>query len=183
MKKGQKSTNESGKRLKELLDEEKMTQVELAELTNYTAQHINNIIKGKRNMSREAAHSFASILEIDEEYLLCETDYKTISEQFKKDVLKDVIVFNQLNKLISLLGYTLKGKQGTPHNSGESCFVIETPSHKTLLCLEKDYHQTMLEITEYIKFKLEFCALQHDHELLQDRIDMVLSPNKKNTKI
>ena len=164
MKKGQKSTAESGKRLKELLDEEKMTQVELAELTNYTPQHIHNIIKGHRNMSREAAHSFANIFGIDEGYLLCEIDHKNLSESIKAIRNNSSNKFNNLDNLIELLGYkkryvsiTHYEKNGQNKVDNINLFIeISKPNGQKIYCHEKDYSLLIIELIKYIDFKLDF---------------------------
>ena len=73
-------SKECGKRLKECIKESGMTSKELAENCNYVPQYISQIINGKRNMSLQAAKSFAKVLSVREEYLLCEDDYKTDSD-------------------------------------------------------------------------------------------------------
>lgn len=70
-----------GERLRECLEEKKMTQVELSEITHYSKQHINNIITGKRNMSLSSASTFANILGVLADYLLGNCSYKTNSER------------------------------------------------------------------------------------------------------
>ena len=131
-KKTDMSNVKSGKRLKELLDEKKMTQVELAELTNYTPQHIHNIIKGHRNMSREAAHTFAQILGISEEYLLCEIDNKTILEEMMRG--KNNELYFLLSKVVSLI----------------------EPNCLRILNDDQAVEELFNEIIEYIKFKIDW---------------------------
>lgn len=68
---------EQGKRLKECLEDEKMTQKELAEKSGYTKQYISNIVVGRKNMSLESAEKMAGILGVRKEYLLCKDSFKT----------------------------------------------------------------------------------------------------------
>ncbi len=44
-----------------------------------TPQYISNIVVGKKNMSLESAEIFAEILEVREEYLLCQDRFKNKS--------------------------------------------------------------------------------------------------------
>ena len=74
---------ECGKRLKDCLASSHITQKELADKTGYTPQYISNIICGKKNMSTDAARLFSKFLNIREQYLLCEDDYKTEYELFE----------------------------------------------------------------------------------------------------
>lgn len=196
MKKSKKSTTEGGNRLQECLKEARMTQIELAELTNYSQQHINNIITGKRNMSRDAAHRFAQVLEIQEGYLLCETAYKTFSDRLSFEVKQDSLIIDQLEQLIFMMGYKKKRKfwngwqlmdcinhsleelsDFKDHTTDEEleaankCYAelileIEKPNHQTIVCRECDYRDALLEIGEYIKFKLKYISNDFNFDIL-----------------
>lgn len=72
---------EQGNRLRECLKDKRMSQKELSEKSGYTPQHINNVIGGTRNMSQESAETFAHILGVRKEYLLCWDNHKTTNEQ------------------------------------------------------------------------------------------------------
>lgn len=85
MKKKKELNHMQGKRLSECLEEKNITQKELAKKSDYSAQQINYIINGKRSMSLESARAFAKILDVDAEYLLCETKYKTIWDEINKE--------------------------------------------------------------------------------------------------
>ena len=58
-----------------------MTQEKLAELCGCSIQHISLIENGKRGLTRDFAHEFASHLKVSDEYLLYETEYKTTYEE------------------------------------------------------------------------------------------------------
>lgn len=75
---------EHGNRLKECLEDARMTQKELAEKSGYTKQYISNIVVGKKNMSHESAAIFSKILHVQKEYLLCESDFKTEDDFFEE---------------------------------------------------------------------------------------------------
>ncbi len=93
---------EQGNRLRECLKDKRMSQKELSEKSDYTPQHINNIINGKRNMSQDSAEIFANILEVRKEYLLCRDNFKTLNSATK-------YVCNQLDNsndaIIALLNF------------------------------------------------------------------------------
>jgi len=72
---------EQGRRLIECIKIARVTQKELAKDTNYTPQHISNIVTSKRNMSTEAARTFSKYLGVREEYLLCEDSFRTGQEE------------------------------------------------------------------------------------------------------
>lgn len=105
---------ECGKRLKECLSDFPMTQNKLASLTGYTQQYISNIIVGKKPMTIKAAKLFSEYLNIQEEYLLCESNYKTkqeeIQETFKTNRKKWNDLENAVQTLISNTGYKIVGR-------------------------------------------------------------------------
>ena len=72
-----------GQRLKECRELRKMTQNKLAMLSHCSPQSISYIENGRRGMSRELAHIFAEKLQVKEEYILLESDFKTDSEKIK----------------------------------------------------------------------------------------------------
>lgn len=185
---GEKLNNKGGKRLLATLKEKKMSQVELAELTNYTVQHVNNIIRGKRNMSRDAAHEFAKVLQVDEEYLLCESDYKNLFEKVLKEMPGSAS--EKIDEAIFLLGYKKtkkfwtiwEGMKCCNHSNDELSDLLDhvtdeeldrsfdcnselaleliTPDNKIINCRADDYENALREICEYIKFKLEYISNQ-----------------------
>lgn len=77
------SNKKIGDRLKECREEKGITQQNLANSCFCTPQTISYIENGKRGLSRDLAHKIASILEICEEYLLLESDFKTTSDKIK----------------------------------------------------------------------------------------------------
>lgn len=74
---------EIGRRLKKCREEKHYTQKDLAEYCFCTPQTISYIENGKRGLSRDIAHRIADILHIREEYLLCESSFKTSEEEWK----------------------------------------------------------------------------------------------------
>lgn len=104
MKKKKELNHMQGKRLSECLEEKNITQKELAKKNDYSAQQINYIIHGKRSMSLESARAFAKVLGVDAEYLLCETEYKTIWDEINKESEEEKKTSSLLHKgALSLL--------------------------------------------------------------------------------
>lgn len=96
-----------GERLKECLHDKRMTQKELSEKSGYTPQHINNIIRGTRNMSLESAKIFSEILAVSETYLLCQDDYKTIEDFFDEISAENDIAKNAALSLLKVWGISI----------------------------------------------------------------------------
>lgn len=79
-----------GSRLKSCRTEKKLTQADLAEASNLSVQHISYIENGKRNLTLEVARVFSDILNVQEDYLLYETDCPTkLDEKIKENKLLD----------------------------------------------------------------------------------------------
>ncbi len=97
---------EHGNRLKMCLDYRKISQKELAEKSGYTRQYISNIVVGKKNMSLESAKIFAKILNVQEEFLLCE-NYAMTKEvderlcinyyKLKNEVILKLLIFSSVS--------------------------------------------------------------------------------------
>lgn len=111
MKIKRKLNPKQGKRLKECIEAKKMTQKELSKKSGYSEQYISYIINEKKNMSLESARAFAKILDVDAEYLLCETEYKTEANRINKlakefdAFVDDILIRDEMAKkaVLSLL--------------------------------------------------------------------------------
>ena len=77
---------DKGLRLKECILDKYRSQKEFAELVtskglyNLTPQNLNAMINGSRTISREFAHTVAGLLDVNEQFLLCETDIRFIRD-------------------------------------------------------------------------------------------------------
>ncbi len=96
-----------GLRLKECRNEKKWTQDFLAEASYCCSQTVSNIETGKRELSRELAHCFAKALDVSEQYLLCESDFKTNHDEYLfreslQDLRDNAVIF-----LLKTLGYKI----------------------------------------------------------------------------
>lgn len=94
--------NRIGNRLRDILKEKKISNVELAKLIYCTPQQISYIIHGKRKLTFENAHTIGELLDLNPDYLLCKTDYKTredfedliAGKQFENYTLMQEIISN-----------------------------------------------------------------------------------------
>ena len=95
MKKDLDLNKKRGQRLKECREAARMTQENLAEITDYSVQTVSYIENGKRGMSKESAYTFAKYLNVRMEYLLCDDDFKTV-----EDIYYDAVAFERLENNI-----------------------------------------------------------------------------------
>lgn len=79
---------ECGLRLKRLLRESGIKQIELAKKLNYEPQHVSSIITGKKRLTPETAYQVANMFHVRAEWLLCQDDYRTQDD--KKSASKKV---------------------------------------------------------------------------------------------
>ena len=102
-----------GETIKELLEENGMTQEELSIRTGYSAKHISEVISGKKNISSKFANSLEYVFEIptefwinlqgnyDKEILELEKINNIETEEFEiLNELKDVVKYCESNKII-----------------------------------------------------------------------------------
>lgn len=195
MKNKKKTNNLQGDRLRECLRDANITQIQLSRLTNYTVQHINNIVTGKRNMSVESARAFSKKLGVSEEYLLGESNYKTIYDEINHKVFEQSVIFQHIEKLIYCLGYRKKCKYwygwdnlDCPGHTAEEisdfkdhttkdeiissfshfarlAIEIEKPNHDIMTCNEDEYLSAILEIAEYVRFKMDILEKNFNFDL------------------
>lgn len=101
----EKYQSNSGERLKQCIIDANMTQAELASASGFTQQYISNIVVGKKPMTVKAASVFSKLLDVRQEYLLSEDDYKTQREFWEKRHS----IFEKRNdiamQLLNLCGY------------------------------------------------------------------------------
>lgn len=108
-----KTNNVPGERLEKCLKEARLSQRDLAQISGYTPQHINSIIKGRRRMTLEAAKIFSAILftesngkvHVEEEYLTGEIDSRNTGEIFAKRLGLYQSTEESLEHTINLIGY------------------------------------------------------------------------------
>ena len=129
-----------GKRLKECREQQNMTQNELAIKVNCSPQSISYIENGKRGMSRDLAHAFANELSINEEYILCESDFKTDSEKIKHEESIINLVDSATYKYLKSLGHDIAFFSCPSEDDG----VILTLNNDIFEASKKNYGNDLL---------------------------------------
>ena len=136
-----------GLRLKECRTNAHLTQQELSDSSNFSKQHISYIECGKRGMSYEAASTFAKILSVRKEYLLCEDDYKDDAEEQKDSLDWRCEIENTLHAFLVQLGRYVEKRATYKNLETDELIVVddkhgfpEPPPgyHNELLCRELD---------------------------------------------
>lgn len=152
---------ECGKRLKECLEDRSMTQKQLADLTGFTPQYINNILSGRKPMTVKAANQFAKHLNVKEDYLLCVSEYKSHIDEIvgcsivKNDARDLLLKFLDIHG-IKVLRCTIKTNTG---------LVLDNPAHllPPYLCDQKELEGTVLRDKNGDVIAESFCMLDGWH--------------------
>ena len=79
-----KLNSESSIRFNECLKSLGLNQKQFAKLAHYSEQHISNFSTGKKPITIPAAMNFSKLFKVSPEYLLCESDSKTLDEREKE---------------------------------------------------------------------------------------------------
>jgi len=196
-----------GQRLKECRIEKHLTQKQLAELCFCTTQTISYIENGKRGMSRDLAHTFATHLEVDEKYLLCEEFFKTFHDKFKylEDLSNECDA--RLTNLLHLLGHTIKfsfnagelkdpesliGKDARIHfDTCDNSFLLKTSNtskrvHDVSVQFDDitisliTFTEFLNDIYNYIDFLIEHLANKEEQNALKMSLADIESAIKKD---
>ena len=156
---------ECGLRLKEVLGQKKISQLELSKLSGFTPQYISYIIQGLRPMTVSAANAFSKALNIRQEYLLCEDNYKnkyslqeSLKIQTKTDYANaklDHAFHNSLSDIVS----TFK----------EKCSLAG------LICSEESLNEFYKDIENYINMRFEKWLVPHSQECVLKVNDLAIS--------
>lgn len=144
---------ESGKRLRECLEHDGLTQKGLSNSSGYTPQYISNIIVGKKPLTSSAAEVFAKVLNIRKEYLLCEDNFKTFKERSRhqKDAenMYDLIIMNHLKFCGIGIEFNICLPDGSdlpsPNNDCRFEGTLNDPIHWTVSTSEVTYKNAILK--------------------------------------
>lgn len=104
-KNNQELNNRQGERLRHERKRKNMTQEQLAELSNYSIQHISYLENGSRKMSYEAAATFADIFGVTTDYILCKTAFKPSGETTAINIPLIQTMFEQVLSIIFAYKY------------------------------------------------------------------------------
>lgn len=101
-------TKERGGRVKQLLHEHNIRQIELADKISVTPEHLNAILNGKRTLTLEHAQSIAKLFNVRFEWIMCFDDFKTEHERISAALNGPSDRQALIERLIKIHGYTHK---------------------------------------------------------------------------
>ncbi len=101
-------SKERGGRVKRLLHEHNVRQIELAEKINVSPEHLNAILNGKRTLTLEHAQSIAKLFNVRFEWIMCFDDYRTRQEVTFAALGAPNERRALIEQLMTLNGYTYK---------------------------------------------------------------------------
>lgn len=145
MKRKNECNPECKSRLKKLLNQKRITQIELSKQTGFTPQYISCIIRGNRPMTISAASAFAKVLGVRQEYLLCEDNYQDINS-----LENNRQVQSHINSVSS-------GLEQEFHDSlnNISAIIKQKCVLNGLFCSENDLNDFSADIENYINMRFE----------------------------
>lgn len=156
---------ECGLRLKEVLNQKKISQLELSKLSSFTPQYISYIIQGLRPMTVSAANAFAKALNIRQEYLLCEDNYKN-----KLSFERNQEIQSSINSADLELDYEFQDSLGNIVN-----ILKQKCTLGGLVCSEQDLKEFYVDIENYINMRFEKWLLPHSQKCILKIDDLTMS--------
>lgn len=156
---------ECGLRLKEVLNQKKISQLELSKLSNFTPQYISCIIRGLRPMTVSAANVFAKTLNIRQEYLMCEDNYKN-----KLSFERNQEIQSSINSADLGLDCEFQDSLGNIVNILKQKCALDG-----LVCSEQDLKEFYVDIENYINMRFEKWLLPHSQKCILKIDDLIMS--------
>lgn len=172
---------ECGQRLAELLAENGMKQIELAEKLGHDAQHISNIVRGKRSLTLDTAQRivreiFPGVLV---EWLLGISDFKTQEEKdayskkiweenHKTALLYDKAFMCFIDGIEDLCGYGLQS-QDADVLIGDCIAVTDTTGKKIGVIPAESFDRLKREIENFASYSLNL-LIRNEMQLLPNSI-------------
>lgn len=142
-----------GERLRKCIDEKNMKHKEVAAASNFTEQHISNLVRGKCKLTTDTARILSRVLGVRMEYLLCEDDCKTNYERFQFDSERYKAIPQSICKILESKGYELFHDEYTSKYNSFKTVILSYP-------FEID-GKSDKEIHENITEKLEMASEQY----------------------
>ena len=171
-------------RLKQIIDETKITQYHLAELTNISPQSISNMVRCKANVTEKTAKAVIDVFpEYNFDWLMGHSEYKTELEQRLSPKIFAIVSKKKREKAVNGffeahgLSFT-RYLPGIPPDmpgdifaelppaeqqmhikrsmSNMQYYLIETKSQKTIAVISKqEYENFVADINDYVEFKFD----------------------------
>lgn len=157
-----------GDRVKELLREHKMKQIELADKIHVTPEHLNAILNGKRSLTLEHARFIAKLFDVQLEWVMGFSDFKTANDQFcaSLDKMEEhaKILHSLIRFVVNSQGFDIemidleKGEKALPVNMevSESLYYVFKDRDEVIAHLSiEDYSKLRDEIYHYSYYLVE----------------------------
>ena len=156
-------SKERGGRVKQLLHEQNVRQIELADKIGVTPEHLNAILNGKRTLTFEHAQSIAKLFNVRFEWVMCFDDFRTEDERICAALSGPGERLALIERLMGIHGYTHKEQYDK-----EICSYIER--------IHLEYSPDSLSDDEILQ-------MAHQKEDFPDPVITVLGPNGKESHI
>lgn len=135
-----------GERLRKCIEKRNMKQKDVAAAAHFTEQHISNIVKGKCKLTTDTARALSKVLKTRIEYLLCEDDYETDSDEFILSLKKREEISDCLYKILDCKGYSFYHDEYTENAKPykvitiDSTEIEDTPENELNKLIERKLH-------------------------------------------
>ena len=166
---------ESGRRVKTAYKKMKMTQDELAKTSHVSKSVIRKICRGERNLQDYQAESFAKILGVRKDYLLCLDDDPTEEDKNKrifKQSVEDAISYSRYrNQLLydacDMASYTFSGVV-IHDQSAEFRYRINTSKKQFIDLKEEEVDAWLLGCIKYAAFCVDLLVKEKANLIKED---------------
>lgn len=158
---------ECGRRLKELLVKNGMTQIELSKRLSCEAQHISNIVRGKRSLTLDTAQRITGVIfpQVRVEWLLHIDDFMTQEEKdaYSKKVWEEnhkaALLYDKafrcfIDRIEDLCGYGLHS-QGTDPLIGDYIAITDSAGEKVGAISVETFHNLQSELENYASYLIQ----------------------------
>lgn len=158
---------ECGRRLKELLVKNGMTQIEFSKRLNCEAQHISNIVRGKRSLTLDTAQRITGNIfpQVRVEWLLHIDDFMTqeekdaYSQKVWEENHKTALLYDKafrcfIDGIDDLCGYGLHS-QGTDTLIGDYITVTDSAGEKVGAIPVEAFHNLQSELENYASYLIQ----------------------------
>lgn len=144
-----------GERIKLLRDELHMTQQKVASSIHCHVKHYSSMENNHRKITRENAHALSLLFGVDEAFIMCESDCRTISERVSQAQNEGDLLYLGLWSFAELTGY----KVTPPDLRNENGIEAIVESIKTGYQIEHSGKVINLSLEEMNHFENMLCDM------------------------
>ena len=173
--------NKRGERVKELLRDHKMRQIELADEIHVTPEHLNAILNGKRTLTLEHARFIARRFSVQLDWVMAFSDFKTANDQLCASLDKMEEHAKTLHSIIRFAtnsqGYDIEmvdrteDKQWIDTGNDPLFYVFKREGQITAHLSLDDYAKLRDEIYHYSCFLVERYRQAREEALIKQKKD------------